>query len=105
MDSLSAAAQDVIARGMPLTTAARKHGVPRTTLRWRMAAMERELAGQQVISKSVKTALCLYDIHWPYQDQQSLEMVAPRAGAWIEALADNIAMTVGAGRSPCGSVD
>lgn len=41
MDSLSAAAQDVIARGMPLTAAARKHGVPRTTLRWRMAAMDR----------------------------------------------------------------
>lgn len=30
MDSLSAAAQDVIARGMPLAKAARKHGVPRT---------------------------------------------------------------------------
>ena len=58
---------------------ARKHGVPRTTLRWRMAAMERELAGQQVISKSVKTALCLYDIHWPYQDQQSLEMAVQDA--------------------------
>ena len=49
MDSLTAAAQDVITRGVPLTTAARKHGVPRTTLRWRMAAMERELAGFAVV--------------------------------------------------------
>ena len=49
MDSLTAAAQDVIARGMPLNTAARKHGVPRTTLRWRMAAIERELAGQELM--------------------------------------------------------
>lgn len=79
MDSLTAAAQDVIARGMPLNTAARKHGVPRTTLRWRMAAMERELAGQRIISKAVRTALCLYDIHWPYQDQQSLEMAVQDA--------------------------
>lgn len=47
MDSLSAAAQDVITRGMPLAKAARLNGVPRTTLRWRMAAMERELAGQR----------------------------------------------------------
>ena len=79
MDSLTAAAQDVITRGMPLAKAARLNGVPRTTLRWRMAAMERELAGQQVVSKSVKTALCLYDIHWPYHDQQSLEMAVQDA--------------------------
>lgn len=49
MDRLSAAAQDVIARGMPLAKAARLNGVPRTTLRWRMAAMERELAGFAVV--------------------------------------------------------
>ena len=79
MDRLSAAAQDVITRGMPLAKAARLNGVPRTTLRWRMAAMERELAGQQAISKSVKTALCLYDIHWPYQDQPNLEMAVQDA--------------------------
>ena len=72
MDSLTAAAQDVIARGMPLARAARLNGVPRTTLRWRMAAMERELAGQQVISKAVRTALILPDVHTPYEDRDHL---------------------------------
>lgn len=72
MDSLSAAAQDVITRGMPLAKAARLNGVPRTTLRWRMAAMERELAGQRIISNAVRTALILPDVHTPYEDRDHL---------------------------------
>lgn len=52
MDSLSAAAQDVITRGMPLTTAASKHGVPPTErfggrVRGRGAGRRRLLPGGQ----------------------------------------------------------
>lgn len=84
MDSLSAAAQDVIARGMPLAKAARLNGVPRTTLRWRIAAMERELAGQQAISKSVgHIAACCngrqktaYGYRWRYATEGVMPRVA-----------------------------
>ena len=82
MDSLTAAAQDVIARGMPLAKAARLNGVPRTTLRWRMAAMERELAGQQVISNGHIAACCngrqktAYGYRWRYATEGVMPRVA-----------------------------
>lgn len=79
MGSLDAAVRDVRA-GMPTATAARKHGVGRTTLRWRLQAEERAAAGKRATG-TVKGALCLYDIHMPHDEWPHMMLAVEYAKA------------------------
>lgn len=77
MDSLSAAVRDVMG-GLPTATAARKHGVGRTTLRWRLQAEERAQAGKRPTG-AVKTALMMYDGHFPHDEWPHILMAVEYA--------------------------